>query len=189
MVYVVLTIPKPSIVNTFPRSIEREQIGLRTVIHSMLGLTMASFLNAMGPDSLINIWSLTVLNVEIFARLETVKYLSKYIYKGPDRATIEISSGMQDEIKAHLDGHFIGLTEACWKIFEFNMHRESLIVQHLSIYLSNEHYVNFYAHQTVNEVLARQNVEKTQLTAWFDYNSAHDDGLGLTYWQFPQHYT
>jgi len=38
-------------------------------------------------------------------------------------------------------------------------------------------------------VLARQNVEKTQLTAWFNYNSVHDDGLGLTYWQFPQHYT
>jgi len=51
-------------------------------------------------------------NVEISARLGTVKYLSKYIYKGPDRATMEISSGMQDEIKAHLDGRFIGLTEA-----------------------------------------------------------------------------
>jgi len=45
--------------------------------------------------------------------LGTVKYLSKYIYKGPDRATMEISGGMQDEIKAHLDGQFIGLTEAC----------------------------------------------------------------------------
>jgi len=53
------------------------------------------------------------LNVEISARLETVKYLSKYIYKGPDRATIEISGGMQDKIKAHLDGWFIGPTEAC----------------------------------------------------------------------------
>ena len=66
MVYVVLTIPKPSvwsmenIVNTFPRSIEREQIRLRTVIYSMLGLTMAWFLNVMGPDSPINMWSLTV---------------------------------------------------------------------------------------------------------------------------------
>ena len=50
------------------------------------------------------------LNVEISAGLGTVKYLSKYIYKSPDRATMEISSGMQDEIKAHLDGHFIGLT-------------------------------------------------------------------------------
>jgi len=60
MVHVELTIPKPSVwlmenvVNTFSRSIEREQIRLRTVIHFMLGLTMAWFLNAMGPDLLGN---------------------------------------------------------------------------------------------------------------------------------------
>jgi len=53
------------------------------------------------------------LNVKISARLGTVKYLSKYIYKGPDRATMEISGGMQDEIKAYLDSWFIGSTEAC----------------------------------------------------------------------------
>jgi len=47
----------------FPKEYrEREQIGLRTVIHFMLGLIMAWFLNAMGPDLLINMWSLTVLN-------------------------------------------------------------------------------------------------------------------------------
>ena len=68
MVHVVLTIPKPSVwsmenvVNAFLRSIEREQIELRTVIHSMLGLIMAWFLNTMGLDSPINMWSLTVLN-------------------------------------------------------------------------------------------------------------------------------
>jgi len=68
MVHVVLTIPKPSVwlmenvVNTFPRGIEKEQIRLRIVIYSMLGLIMAWFLNAMGPDSPINMWSLTVLN-------------------------------------------------------------------------------------------------------------------------------
>jgi len=71
IVHVELIIPKPSVwltenvVNTFPRSIEREQIRLRTVIHFMLGLTMAWFLNAMGPDSLINMWSLTVLNYSL----------------------------------------------------------------------------------------------------------------------------
>ena len=92
---------------------------------------------------------------------------------------MEISGRMQDEIKAHLDGHFIGPTEACWKIFEFNMHRESPAVQRLPIHLPNEHYVNFYAHQTVNEVLARQNVKKTQLTTWFDYNSVHDNDWAL----------
>ena len=53
------------------------------------------------------------LNVEISAGLGTVKYLSKYIYKGPNRATMKISGGMQDEIKAHLNGWFIGPIETC----------------------------------------------------------------------------
>ena len=64
------------------------------------------------------------INIEISTRLWTVKYLSKYIYKGSDRATMEISGGVQDEIKAHLDGWFISLTEAYQKIFEFNIHKE-----------------------------------------------------------------
>jgi len=53
------------------------------------------------------------INIEISAGLRTIKYLSKYIYKGPDRVTMKISSGMQDEIKAYLDDWFISLTEAC----------------------------------------------------------------------------
>jgi len=129
MVHVVLTIPKPSIwlmeniVNVFPRGIEREQIGLRTVIHFMLGLTMAWFFECNGArftnqyvvpycPQLLLLFD-CYLNVEISAGLGTVKYLSKYIYKGPDRATIEISGGIQDEIKAHLDSWFIGPIKAC----------------------------------------------------------------------------
>ena len=129
------------------------------------------------------------INIKVPAALGTIKYLSKYIYEGPDRATVEISDGVQDEIKAHLDGQFIDPIEACQKIFEFNIHGESPAIQYLPVHFSNKHYVDFYAHQTVNEVLIRQNVEKTQFTAYFDYNSVHDDSLGLTYWQFPQYYT
>ena len=68
IVHVVLTIPKPSvwsmddIVNIFPKTIEREQTRLRTVIHFMLDLTMAWYLNVIEPGSPINMWSLTVLN-------------------------------------------------------------------------------------------------------------------------------
>ena len=50
------------VVNTFLKTIEKEQTGLRTVIYSMLGLTMVWYLNTIGPGLLINIWSLTVLN-------------------------------------------------------------------------------------------------------------------------------
>ena len=34
------------------------------------------------------------INIEISTGLGTIKYLSEYIYKGPDRATIEISNGV-----------------------------------------------------------------------------------------------
>jgi len=44
-----------NIVNIFPKTIEREQTRLRTVIHFMLGLTMAWYLNTIGPGSPINI--------------------------------------------------------------------------------------------------------------------------------------
>ena len=53
------------------------------------------------------------LNVEISTGFGTVKYLSKYIYKGPNKATMDISGGMQNEIKAHLDGYFIDPTKVC----------------------------------------------------------------------------
>ena len=85
MVHVVFTIPKPSVwsmenvVNTFLRSIKREQIELRTVIHSMLGLTMAWYLNAIGPDSLINMWSPTVLN--FFFSLIVISMLRSQYHK------------------------------------------------------------------------------------------------------------
>jgi len=68
MVHVVLIIPKPSVwsmenvVNIFPKTLEREQIRLRKAIYFMLGLTIAWFLNVMGLDLPINMWSLTVLN-------------------------------------------------------------------------------------------------------------------------------
>jgi len=67
MVYVALTIPKPSawpidsVVNAFQRITEKEQTGLRTVIHFMLDLIMGWSLNAMGLGSPINMWSLIVL--------------------------------------------------------------------------------------------------------------------------------
>ena len=80
------------------------------------------------------------INVEVPAGLGTVKYLSKYIYESPDRATMEISNRIQDEIQAHLDGLFIGPTEACQKIFEFNIHGELPAIQCLPVHFPNEHY-------------------------------------------------
>ena len=65
--------------------------------------------------------------MEVSARLRTVKYLSKYIYKGFNRATIEISGRMQDEIKAYLDGWFIAgrsLSSTCMKSHQLSVMRQ-----------------------------------------------------------------
>jgi len=144
-----------NIVNTFPRSIERTNWAENSYLlyaRPDNGLVLehngARFTNQYVVPYCPQLFLLfdCHINVEISARLGTVKYLSKYIYKGPNRVTMEISGGIQNEIKAHLDGCFIGPIEACWKIFEFNMHRESPAVQCFPIHLSNEYYVNFYAH-------------------------------------------
>jgi len=53
------------------------------------------------------------INIEISTGLRTVKYLSKYIYKGSNRTTMEISDRVQNEIKTHLDSWFTSPTKAC----------------------------------------------------------------------------
>jgi len=127
MVHVELIIPKPSVwsienvVNVFPRSIERTDwakdsypLYARPDNGLVFECNGARFTNQYVvpycPQLLL--FFDCHLNIEISAGLGTVKYLSKYIYKGPDRATMEISGGVQDEIKAYLDSRFIGLTEA-----------------------------------------------------------------------------
>ena len=49
------------------------------------------------------------INVEICSSITAIKYLFKYVYKGHDRATIEI---INDEINLYLDARYISASEA-----------------------------------------------------------------------------
>ena len=59
-----------------------------------------------------------------------IKYLFKYVHKGPDRVTAEISSKKDnsepkrvvDEIKQYYDCRYISLCEAMWRIYAFDIH-------------------------------------------------------------------
>ena len=62
------------------------------------------------------------INLEVCGSIKAVKYIHKYIYKGPDRATIQ--AGNQNEITSYLDARYISSTQACHNIFEFEMHME-----------------------------------------------------------------
>ncbi len=74
------------------------------------------------------------INVEVCNNIRAVKYLFKYVYKGHDRVTIEISRQSDnaternvvetDEIKKYLDCRYVSASEAAWRIFKFHMHEQ-----------------------------------------------------------------
>jgi hypothetical protein len=131
------------------------------------------------------------INLEVCASVKSVKYIHKYIYKGPDRATLEMA-GAVDEVKCYLDSRYISSIEAMWRIFEFQMHEEWPSVYRLPVHLPDEQMVVYNPTQDAQEVLDRAAARDTHLTGWFNANQdpdlvaagAHDH----LYQDFPSHF-
>jgi len=88
------------------------------------------------------------INVEVYNNIRAIKYLFKYVYKGHDRVTIEISRQNNnategnvvkvDEIKKYLDCRYVFALEATWRIFKFDMHERFPAVERLQYHLPNQ---------------------------------------------------
>ena len=81
------------------------------------------------------------INVEICASIKAIKYIHKYIYKGPDQATVEV--GERDEIKELCHAQYIAAHDAMWHLLEFLMHLEWPNIYRLPVHLENEQQVYF----------------------------------------------
>jgi hypothetical protein len=102
------------------------------------------------------------INIEVCNNIRAIKYLFKYIYKGHDRATVEISRQSDNategnvvevnEIKKYLDCHYVSASEATWCIFNFDMHERFPAVEHLQYHLPNQQMVLFNDDDDVQEV-------------------------------------
>lgn len=130
------------------------------------------------------------INVEICATIDAIKYIHKYIYKGHDRTTIEVSGGdgqreARDEIKEYLDARYISAIESCWHIFEFPMHAENPTVYRLPVHLPDQQMVYFNAEDDVNVVLEQGASRKTALMAWFEANGRYPNARTTLYQDFP----
>ena len=134
------------------------------------------------------------INVEICSSVESIKYIFKYVYKGHDCASIEVtntvtSNGEQnqythDEIKNYIACRYVSPPEAMWRLSEFKLHDISHTVYRLAVHLENQQRVYFHRGNAQQATQALN----TTLTAWFQLNENDDNAQNYLYPQIPEHY-
>ncbi|GJZ67944.1 DNA helicase [Tanacetum coccineum] len=139
------------------------------------------------------------INVEYCGWSMLIKYLFKYISKGPDRILAKISNSDEsttatgnrphiDEIHDYVDGRFICPYEACWRIFDFLVHSREPAVQILNVHLENMQRVTFRESDRLDIIVNLPEKKRKTLTEWFVYNNENTDGRHLTYLDFPSEF-
>lgn len=96
------------------------------------------------------------INVEWCNKAWSIKYIFKYINKGPDKATMILEENIArnaiigveeikeiDEIKSFIDCQYLSACEACWRIFQFDIQYHSIGVERLNFHLPDENVVTF----------------------------------------------
>ncbi|XP_026433068.1 uncharacterized protein LOC113330474 [Papaver somniferum] len=65
------------------------------------------------------------INVEICSSVQSVKCLYKYVWKGGDRVSMEVSSEKEEEyeIKHFVDARWVCPQEALWRIYQYQMNK------------------------------------------------------------------
>ncbi|XP_073300535.1 uncharacterized protein [Primulina huaijiensis] len=130
------------------------------------------------------------INVDVCGGIKCVKYIYKYIHKGPDRVALELRNGKNcDEIQRYVDGRWICAPEALWRIFSFEFSRMYPSVIRLQLHTPNQHLVYFDPQQHVSDLLADDDNSKTMLTEFFKINCDPDLTGKYLYREFPQYYT
>jgi hypothetical protein len=131
------------------------------------------------------------INMECAISLASARYTFKYLHKGPDRGTAEVSQD-DNEVKKFIDGRYISPTDAMWRIFHFPIHEQFPPVCRLQVHLPGQQNVVFYDDDNIGEVIEENLDKRTTLTAFFLANAVHGPtgelARTLTYAQFPQHF-
>lgn len=83
------------------------------------------------------------INLEFCASVKAIKYICKYILKGGDVASYEVTDGKRDEVSTYQNGRYISSSEAAYRIFQNPIHQHSPPVQQLQVHLENGQRVHF----------------------------------------------
>ena len=131
------------------------------------------------------------INVEICCTVISVKYMYKYISKGPDRIIIRITEDNKeiekDEVSRFQNCRYLSASESAWKLFNQQIHGRSHAVMKLTCHLEHEQSVVFDKGEALQALEAGE--PDTHLTAWFERNKIDDTAKLILYPDFPKKYT
>jgi hypothetical protein len=126
------------------------------------------------------------VNVEICGSARCIKYLYKYIHKGPDMANIELAEEL-DEIINFQRNRYVSPPEAAYRILEYPMTYCSHTVQRLDLHLPGMNHVYFSDRRdlTIEDI---DGLSSTTLLAFFELNRRDDFARTLLYAEIPLYY-
>ena len=132
------------------------------------------------------------INVEICSSIKSCKYLYKYVYKGPDMASVAVQSQSNnevdgrkgDEIQKFVNSRFI-TAESYWRIGGFDLHGRDPSIQRLAVHEENLQMVTFNE-ESPEEAIA--NPKDTTLLGWFTLNQNDPDARHIKYHEILEHY-
>ncbi len=147
--------------------------------------------------------------MEICSSISIIKYLYKYVYKGPDRATTTVERWVdtfgqennaeavvangewqnRDEIKAYLEGRYVSTSEASWRLFSFRMHDGTSSATQLAVHEPGMHTVMYNDNASIFEIVNREQNQKTTFTKYLQVNIDYPLAKEVTYMDFPSVFT
>ncbi|XP_038719916.1 uncharacterized protein LOC120012542 [Tripterygium wilfordii] len=139
------------------------------------------------------------VNIEWCNKSTAIKYLFKYINKGPDRSRAVLEEDVLqnapagergtcmviDEIKQYVDCRYLAAYESVWRLFEYHIHFRHPSVERLPIHLPFQQNIYYDDHRSLSSIIQQPDVEKTMFTEWMRTNSWSESAKNLTYSSFP----
>ncbi|GBO36556.1 hypothetical protein AVEN_17828-1 [Araneus ventricosus] len=130
------------------------------------------------------------INVEVCASVKSVKYLSKYVYKGHDTASVKIQKEGaldHDEILSFVEGRYVSAPEPMWRLNKFNLLHKSHTVVRLAVHLPQQQPIVYQEGQEA-PAIERAALRKTTLTSWFELNKNDPSAHNISYSDILQYY-
>ncbi|XP_023731646.2 uncharacterized protein LOC111879418 [Lactuca sativa] len=133
------------------------------------------------------------INIEWCNQGSSIKYLFKYINKGPDRATVAVvptnneceNNDAVDEIAEYYDCRYLSACEASWRIFTYDVHCRYPSIVRLPFHLPNQQQIVYGEDDDIDDVLDKPSVAASKFTSWMKCNSIDSEARKLIYAEFP----